>query len=50
MQKEINIESYIAKHLNWKDALLLLQEILRSFELDETIKWDAPVYTLSKKT
>ena len=27
----------------------MLQETLRSFELDETIKWGAPVYTLNQK-
>lgn len=43
------VEKFIEKHPNWKEALIKLREILLSTELEETIKWGAPVYSLNGK-
>ncbi len=50
MQKKITqVEQYIEKHSQWQALLVVLREILLSAELQETIKWGAPVYTYNGK-
>jgi uncharacterized protein YdeI (YjbR/CyaY-like superfamily) len=49
MKKANSVEEYIEKHEKWTDALLVLQNIMLSTELEETIKWSAPVYTINGK-
>ncbi len=36
-------------HDSWSEALALLRNIIVSTELEETLKWNAPVYTLNGK-
>ncbi|MBU3822696.1 DUF1801 domain-containing protein [Flavobacteriaceae bacterium XHP0103] len=44
-----SVEEYIERHTKYSDALALLRRILLSTELEETIKWNAPVYTINNK-
>ena len=43
------VEQYIIGHPNWEKELKQLRELLFSTELQEEIKWGAPVYTLKNK-
>lgn len=49
MKKASTVEEYIAESGPWREALGMLRELLHSTELDETIKWGMPVYTLHGK-
>ena len=49
MEKFDSIEEYIEKQEKWTDALHLLREIMISTELEETLKWSIPTYTLNNK-
>lgn len=49
MKKASSVEEYIETHENFSDALALLREIMLSTELEETLKWSAPVYTVNGK-
>lgn len=49
MEKIDSIEEYIEKQEKWTDALRLLRSIMISTELEETIKWSIPTYTINKK-
>lgn len=49
MNKAATVEEYIVASGPWREALGLLRELLHSTELDETIKWGMPVYTLHGK-
>ncbi len=49
MKKIVSVDEYIQKHSDWQPVLLILRRILQETELQETIKWGAPVYTLSGK-
>jgi len=49
MQKVNSVEEYIEVHDNWSEALALLRNIMVSTELEETLKWNAPVYTINGK-
>lgn len=49
MQKVNSVEEYIEVHDNWSEALAILRHIIVSTELEETLKWSAPVYTLNGK-
>jgi uncharacterized protein YdeI (YjbR/CyaY-like superfamily) len=40
------VDSYIAKHPQWRAPLQQLRALLNATELQETLKWGAPVYTL----
>ncbi|MDT0644702.1 YdeI/OmpD-associated family protein [Zunongwangia sp. F363] len=42
-------EQYIEVHEKWQEELHVLREMMLSTELEETIKWGAPVYTLAGK-
>ena len=44
MPKIENVDQYIIKHSKWKYNLILLREMLLSYNLSETIKWGSPVY------
>ncbi|GGZ53031.1 YdeI/OmpD-associated family protein [Mesonia mobilis] len=44
-----SFEEYAEKHLKWKEELQQLRELLLSTELEETIKWGAPIYVLNNK-
>lgn len=49
MKKVANVEEYIARHPEWAEAIEFLRALLLETELEETIKWGAPVYTLRGK-
>lgn len=42
-------DQYIEVHPYWQEELLVLRKMLLSTELEEKIKWGAPVYTLQDK-
>lgn len=44
-----SVEEYISVHKNWKEELLQLHEMLLTTDLEPTIKWGAPVYTINGK-
>ncbi len=43
------VEEYIAGNDQWQDALIKLREIMLSTEMEETVKWGVPVYTVNGK-
>lgn len=49
MKKVNSVEEYIENNSHYAEALTLLREILNTTELEEAIKWSAPVYTLNGK-
>ena len=49
MKKVHSVEEYIEDNTNYSEALALLRSIFLSTELEETIKWSFPVYTLKNK-
>ncbi len=49
MKSEQKVDEYIKRHQQWAEALSELRNIIRGKELEETIKWGAPVYTLGGK-
>ena len=49
MQSKITVEDYLNKHQDWKKPLTKFREILLGTDLEETIKWGAPVYSLHGK-
>lgn len=49
MKKVSSVEEYIENNSHYAEALTLLREILNTTELEEAIKWSAPVYTLNGK-
>lgn len=48
MTSDINnkIAAYIAKHRQWSEQLTTLRGIMLSTDLEETVKWGTPTYTL----
>ena len=42
-------EEYIAAHPAWEEELRELQEMILTTDVEETIKWGAPVYTVGGK-
>lgn len=49
MKKVSSVDEYIENHNKWSDGLNILRNIFLSTELDETVKWSAPVYTVDGK-
>ena len=49
MKKVNSVEEFIEVSSHFGDALTLLRQIINSTELEETLKWNAPVYTLNGK-
>ncbi|WP_115462396.1 YdeI/OmpD-associated family protein [Winogradskyella aurantiaca] len=49
MGKITSTEEYIAQHPAWAKELTLIASIFEETELEGTIKWSAPVYTLNGK-
>lgn len=45
----MTVYQYITKHSKWANGLNQLRELVLKTELEETIKWGAPVYTLNGK-
>lgn len=44
-----SVDEYIETHSYWQEELVQFREMLLATELEETIKWGAPVYTLGGK-
>lgn len=49
MKKYSNVDEFIAGQTKWQEELLLLREILSETELEETVKWGSPTYTIDGK-
>ncbi|WP_108867231.1 YdeI/OmpD-associated family protein [Aquimarina aquimarini] len=49
MEKNKSVEEFIAKNLQWQEELKMLRSIMLDTELEETIKWGTPVYTINNK-
>ncbi|WP_299440902.1 DUF1801 domain-containing protein [uncultured Aquimarina sp.] len=49
MEKNKSVEEFISKKATWKESLELLRSIMLSTEMEETIKWGIPVYTIGGK-
>ncbi|MGB1309026.1 MAG: YdeI/OmpD-associated family protein [Oceanihabitans sp.] len=49
MKKINSVEEYLESNAHFAEALQLLREIIITTELQESIKWSAPVYTLNGK-
>ena len=49
MKKVISVEQYINTNHQFSEGLTLLRNLISTTELIETIKWNAPVYTLNGK-
>ena len=45
----ITVDEYIEKRPQWRDALEEMRTILLDTELEEDVKWGAPMYTLQGK-
>lgn len=49
MAKVTSVDEYIGRNSHFGEALALLRSIITKTELEETIKWSAPVYELNGK-
>jgi uncharacterized protein YdeI (YjbR/CyaY-like superfamily) len=49
MQAQKTVEGFLAKHDRWNEALIKFRQILLNTELEESIKWGIPVYSLHGK-
>ncbi|WP_417856897.1 YdeI/OmpD-associated family protein [Xanthomarina gelatinilytica] len=49
MKKVSSVEEYIEENSRFGEALSLLRDLINTTELEETLKWNAPVYTLNGK-
>jgi len=49
MQKSTTVDEYILNSGAGKELLLVLRDILKNTELEETVKWGAPCYTINGK-
>ncbi len=49
MKKVYSVEEYIEENAHYAKALELLRSLILSTELEETIKWSFPVYTLKNR-
>ncbi|WP_417858545.1 YdeI/OmpD-associated family protein [Xanthomarina gelatinilytica] len=49
MKKVSSVEEYIEENSHFGEALSLLRDLINTTELEETLKWNAPVYTLNGK-
>jgi uncharacterized protein YdeI (YjbR/CyaY-like superfamily) len=49
MKKPGSVEAYIEEHTHFSEALKILRSVIASTELEEHIKWNAPVYSLQGK-
>ncbi len=49
MRRAKSVDEYIAGHPEWASALEKLRKILNATELEETVKWGGPCYTVGGK-
>lgn len=49
MDSSAKIDAYIQKHKQWEAVLETLRELMCSLNMEETVKWGAPTYTVDGK-
>lgn len=49
MKRAKSVEAYIDAGGKWIESLVLMQEIFLETELEESVKWGMPVYTLNNR-
>lgn len=49
MEYHKTVDAYISNNQKWKQSLVVLREIMLETELEETVKWGSPVYTVEQK-
>jgi len=49
MKKVYSVEKYIEENSHFGEELTILRELINRTELDETVKWSAPVYSINGK-
>ena len=49
MQRAKSVDQYIQSHPQWATALRRLRKLLTGTELEETVKWGGPCYTIDGK-
>ncbi len=49
MKRHKTVDEYFASNMHWKYELNKLRNIIIKTELNETVKWGAPVYTFNQK-
>ncbi len=49
MKRFETVDEFIDSETQWKKELIALRRILNSTELEETVKWGGPVYTIQGK-
>lgn len=49
MKKVTSVEEYIEVNSHFSEALTLLRELINTTELEEDLKWSAPIYTINGK-
>ena len=49
MKRYKTVEDYLASTGDWEESLHTLREILLSTDVQETVKWGMPVYTVNNK-
>ena len=49
MRRAKTVDEYIASAPHWRKELARLREILQGTDLEETVKWGAPCYTVDGK-
>jgi len=49
MKKVYSVEEYIETNSHFSEALTLLRDLINTTELNESVKWNAPVYDLNGK-
>lgn len=49
MQRYKTVPDYLAGHDEWRPVLERLRAVMKASELEETVKWGAPCYTLDGK-
>lgn len=49
MKKVSSVEAYIEAHNHFEEALRILRALINTTPLEESLKWNAPVYSLNGK-
>ncbi len=49
MQRHKTVDDFIEAHPQWADMLTTLRRLILATEMDETVKWGFPVYTINGK-
>jgi len=49
MKRLKTVDGYINYHVEKQEELILLREILLTTEIEESVKWGAPIYTVNNK-